>query len=94
MLETATVEISELCEAEIEAGVIDEHERVRAGRFQFGQHPVELRAEIAVLLQHVPKAHDGFVRPIEEIAPGDGAHLRSAGSCEAEVWRFFMQRGH
>ena len=67
-----------LGEAEIETGVVDEHERAGLHAGDVGEHPVELRFEVAVLFQHVPEPHHGLFGPVGEMFSAQRSHLASA----------------
>ena len=71
-------------EAQVEAGVVDEHHRRRLQALDLRQHAGELRAEIAVFLEHFPQPdHGGLLGPILHVLPGHGAHPRAAAAVEA-----------
>src|SRR5260370_30459222 len=73
-------------QAQIEAGVIDQHDGVRLALLNFSERFAKLFSKETVVLNDFPQTDNGgVIDPVHEWLAGDRFHLRAAASEEIEI---------
>src|SRR6266516_5558190 len=82
-------------EAQVETGIIDQHDSVGFVVFNFVECFTKLSSKITILLDHLPQTKDScIVDPIFELGAGDRPHLWTAASNKREIDARLAQRTH